>query len=81
MSSTKWKVILEPVGIGRHTAAAYIGISETKFDELVKDGRMPLPRVIDGRRVWVRNEVEQSFLKLPTPRNVAGPSDPWHLAA
>ena len=30
----------------------YIGVSPNKFDELVKSGRMPSPKRIDGRKVW-----------------------------
>jgi hypothetical protein len=30
----------------------YIGISPSKFDELVQDGRMPAPVKIDSRKVW-----------------------------
>jgi hypothetical protein len=30
----------------------YLGVSPGKFDELVRDGRMPPPKRIDGRKVW-----------------------------
>ena len=39
-------------GLSREEAAMYVGISPTKFDELVADGRMPGPVKIDGRKVW-----------------------------
>jgi predicted DNA-binding transcriptional regulator AlpA len=39
-------------GLSREEAAMYIGISPSKFDELVGDGRMPAPVKIDGRKVW-----------------------------
>src|SRR5215468_8792122 len=39
-------------GLNREQAAFYVGISPTKFDELVKDGRMPKPKRIDNRRIW-----------------------------
>jgi hypothetical protein len=32
--------------------AAYIGISPTVFDEMVRDGRIPRPKQINARRVW-----------------------------
>ena len=38
--------------MGRVEAAAYIGISCTKFDELRKSGRISRPRLIDGRKLW-----------------------------
>ena len=39
-------------GLSRVEAAMYIGISASKFDELVRDGRLPGPKRIDGRKVW-----------------------------
>ena len=45
--------------------AAYIGVGATKFDEMVKDGRMPQPRTIDGRLVWDRLELDVAFAALP----------------
>lgn len=57
---------LAPLGLSRDAAAAYIGISATKFDELVADGRMPRPKMIDGRRVWARPALDSSFARLPT---------------
>jgi hypothetical protein len=43
----------------------YLGISPTKFDELVKDGRMPRPRNIDNRKVWDVYELDMAFDELP----------------
>jgi excisionase family DNA binding protein len=39
-----------PRGMSRTEAAAYIGVSPSLFDEMVKDGRMPGPKL--GRTVW-----------------------------
>ena len=39
---------LEPRGLRRDDAAAYVGVGATKFDELVAAGRMPKPFRIDG---------------------------------
>jgi predicted DNA-binding transcriptional regulator AlpA len=39
-------------GLRREEAALYVGVSPTKFDELVRDGRMPKPKRIDGCVVW-----------------------------
>lgn len=54
-----------PRGLSRVQAAAYIGISTTKFDEIVNDGRMPKPRRIDGRKIWDRYELDLAFDVLP----------------
>jgi hypothetical protein len=50
-----------PRGLCREDAAAYIGLSARKFDELVADGRMPPPIRIDGRTIWDRRMLDQSF--------------------
>lgn len=51
-------------GLSRAEAADYIGIGTTKFDALVKDGRMPKPKRIDGRTVWDRIAVDRAFDEL-----------------
>lgn len=56
---------LAPVGVGREVAAQFLGISAGKFDELVRDGRMPKPKRIDARKVWDRRELEAYFSALP----------------
>ena len=55
---------LPPRGLSRVMAAAYIGISPTKFDQMVDDGRMPKPKRIDARTVWDRLQVDQAFEAL-----------------
>lgn len=54
-----------PRGLNREEASRYVGISTTKFDELVKDGRMPKGKRIDGRVVWDRYALDASFTDLP----------------
>jgi predicted DNA-binding transcriptional regulator AlpA len=43
---------IEPRGLSRVRAAAYVGVSPSLFDEMVSDGRMPSPKMINNRRVW-----------------------------
>jgi predicted DNA-binding transcriptional regulator AlpA len=52
-------------GLSRTEAALYLGISPSKFDELVWDGRMPRPRMIDFRKVWDVYELDMAFDELP----------------
>jgi hypothetical protein len=52
-------------GLSREEAAMYFGISPTKFDEMVEDGRAPKPRRIDTRKVWDVRELDLSFDSLP----------------
>ena len=41
---------LAPRLISRDAAAAYVNVSPTTFDEMVRDGRMPRPKRLGGRR-------------------------------
>lgn len=52
-------------GLGELEAAGPIGISASKFRSMVKDGRMPSPRRIDGRVVWDVDELRAAFKTLP----------------
>lgn len=54
-----------PLGLSRVQAAEYIGVSPTKFDQMVKDRRMPKPKHIDGRVVWHRIMLDSAFAALP----------------
>lgn len=56
---------IEPRGLKREVAAAYVGVSAAKFDDMVSDGRMPKPKCIDRRRVWDRVELDRAFEALP----------------
>lgn len=57
---------LAPRLVGREAAAAYISVSPTTFDEMVEDGRMPLPRKLGGRRrAWDVRELDAAVDRLP----------------
>ncbi|MDT6938576.1 hypothetical protein RI570_00170 [Brucella pseudogrignonensis] len=51
--------------MNREDAARYIGVGTTKFDELVKDGRMPQGKRVDGRVIWDRYKLDACFTDLP----------------
>lgn len=51
-------------GLRRPEAASYVGVSSTKFDELVEDGRMPAPFRIDGCAVWDIHDLDAAFERL-----------------
>ena len=56
--------VIRPVprrGLSREEAAMYIGISAVKFDEMVADGRMPMPVRIDARKVWDLRSLDLAF--------------------
>jgi predicted DNA-binding transcriptional regulator AlpA len=48
-------------GLSRTEAAMYIGISASKFDELVANGTMPRPVKIGGRNVWDIRHLDLAF--------------------
>ncbi|NRP43657.1 hypothetical protein XMV225_000813 [Aliiroseovarius sp. xm-v-225] len=61
-----------PLGLRRVDAARYVGVGATKFDEMVKDGRMPPPRVVDRAKVWNREELKSAFEELPAATDLTG---------
>ncbi len=73
--------VYETRGRSREAAAAHVGVGLTKFDEMVADGRMPEPRVIDARVVWDVYELDEHFERLPrrgaAPQSGKSRSDPW----
>ena len=52
-------------GLSRSEAAMYIGISASKFDELVADRTMPRPVKIGARKVWDIRDLDLAFDALP----------------
>jgi predicted DNA-binding transcriptional regulator AlpA len=52
-------------GLSEEEAAAAVGISSSKFRELVKSRRMPPPRRIDGRLVFDVDELREAFKAMP----------------
>lgn len=69
---------LAPRGVSREEAAAYVGVSASLFDVLVKDGRMPGPKRINARTVWDRVQLDAAFAALPTNDE---PVNPWDESA
>lgn len=69
---------LQARGLSRVMAAVYIGVSPSKFDEMVKDGRMPPAKRVDGRRVWDRRRLDEAFEALPDAAETGGGEpDTW----
>jgi predicted DNA-binding transcriptional regulator AlpA len=64
---------IEPRGLSRVRAAAYVGVSPSLFDEMVSDGRMPSPKMTNNRRVWDRRELDLAFDAIPKNRE----DGPW----
>ena len=43
----------------------YVGVSATKFDAMVTDGRMPKPKRVDSRKLWDVWKLDIAFDALP----------------
>lgn len=77
---------LPPRGLSRVAAAAYIGVSPSLFDIMVKDGRMPKPKRINARTVWDRRRLDEAFDALPdeeggNPSDETESGNPWDEVA
>lgn len=66
---------LAPRGLSRVQAAAYVGVSPSLFDELVKDGRMPKPLRINSRTIWDRIRLDEAFETILDQESRT--SNPW----
>lgn len=64
-----------PRGLPRSEAAAYVGCCPRTFDGMILDGTMPQPRMIGGKKVWDKLELDESFERLPRPDSEGGDWD------
>ena len=65
---------LAPIGLSRVQSAVFVGVGTTLFDEMVKDGRMPSPKKINGKNAWYRPALEEAFVALPSDDD----ANPWN---
>jgi hypothetical protein len=68
---------LPPRLVDRVAAAAYANVGTTKFDEMVRDGRMPKPRCIDARRVWDVRQLDAAIDELPVAGEPVDDKNPF----
>jgi hypothetical protein len=66
-------------GLSRVEAAMYIGISPSKFDELRKDGRIGPAKLLDGRKLFAIEMLDEFFDALPEENHER--ADDWTVAA
>ena len=67
-------------GLRRPEAALYVGVSPSKFDEMVKDHRMPQPKLVDGCVIWDVRALDSAFDDLPerdSEGSMSGALDTW----
>jgi predicted DNA-binding transcriptional regulator AlpA len=65
------------LGLSRAEAAEYIGVSTSLFEEMVADGRMPPPKQINSRKVWMRPKIKKAFAELPDAGQDNDSNSPW----
>lgn len=73
MANAREVLSIEPRGLCRTRAAAYVGVSASMFDDMVKDGRMPKPKRCNARVIWDRRRLDEAFDALPDD----GDRNPW----
>jgi hypothetical protein len=66
---------LPPRGLRRPVAAAYLGVSPSKFDEGRREGIIPAPRLFLGVELYCRCELDEVFSCLPT--EPVNDNNPW----
>jgi excisionase family DNA binding protein len=64
-------------GLGEPEAAVYVGLSSSKFRELVDTGVMPRPHLIGRRRIWDIDDLDAAFKALPVEGGEACEADTW----
>jgi hypothetical protein len=62
-------------GLSRVEAATYLGISPSKFDELRKTGRIGPAKILDERKVYAIEMLDEFFNSLPDENHKA--ADEW----
>ena len=74
--------IIEPRGLSRPEAAAYVGIGASLFDQLVRVGKMPSPARLKGRLIWDRRGLDRAMDELFDHAGLAAANDdPWSKVA
>jgi len=69
---------LAPRLVNRAAAAAYVSVSPTKFDEMVKDGSMPRPKRLIGRRkAWDVHALDAAVDRLDDANKDNDNNDTW----
>lgn len=66
-------------GLSCAEASDYVGVSVSKFLEMVADSRMPKAKEIDRRRVWDIRALDKYFDMLPGDEDAGAESETLHL--
>lgn len=52
-------------GLSLSEAAVYVGVGTTLFAQMVEEGRMPKPKLINARKVWDLHQLDRAWENLP----------------
>ena len=67
-----------PRGLRRAEAAAYIGVSPSTFDKMIRERFMPRPKRYRGVTIWDRLALDEAFSALPEDEDGKPASaNPW----
>lgn len=78
MGRPKVLLPLDPIGLSREEAAAFIAVSPAFFSQLVELGVMPKPKAVGSRRIWDRKSIERAWQRLPEiGEEMSEPVDQW----
>lgn len=58
-------VSIEPITVGREDAARLLGIGVSTFEAHVARGKLPQPRMLGARAVWLVAELRRAAEALP----------------
>jgi predicted DNA-binding transcriptional regulator AlpA len=57
-------LVIEPRGLRRDVAAAYLGVSPSYFDQLIAKNLVPVSRRLGTVMIWDRRELDQCFSEI-----------------
>ena len=72
---------LTPRAVCREDAAGYLSISPTHFNKLVRDGLLPQPMALGGRRVWDVRALDRVLDRALDAWPESGDTNPWDTVA
>lgn len=77
-SATRSKHSIIPRLLRREAAASYMAVSTGTFDRLVREGKLPAPKLLDAIKCWDRYDLDARADDLAYDGGAAaddGPSD------
>ncbi len=76
--SRKFVLPYVPRGLRRAEAAAYIGVSPSTFDKMIRERCMPRPKRYRGVTIWDRLALDEALTCLPEDDDAKPAStNPW----